>query len=205
MRQFIPSAVREDNRKTYRLKYLDYLDSEHWKELRKAKFALTGYKCECCGRKERIQLHHINYRNWYDCTPDDLIALCHSCHTDLHSAMAVNGTRADHYDRAQTVDLIRSYRKREREQPLVPKLSRRERRLLQKLRRRELRVRKHHQHGLSAFQRRILHKAERGRAFVVSGYSPEKRQELDVLVQSGKLHLANGLYQQREMKKDAGI
>ena len=71
------------DRKSYRD---EYLNSEHWNELRERKLKETPL-CETCGSKFRVEPHHINYRNLYDVQLSDLKTLCRSCHTKIHSDM----------------------------------------------------------------------------------------------------------------------
>lgn len=61
-----------------------YLCSDHWQELRGAKFMQCGKRCELCGSTERIQVHHLNYRSIYDVGLSDLQVVCHLCHQGIH-------------------------------------------------------------------------------------------------------------------------
>lgn len=61
----------------------EYLRSDHWKELRSRKLTENPL-CEVCGSKERVEPHHINYRNLYDVELFDLKTLCRKCHMDVH-------------------------------------------------------------------------------------------------------------------------
>lgn len=63
-----------------------YLKSDHWKALRKAAKATHGKICACCSRTERLDVHHLNYKNIYDVTPADLQVLCRKCHAKEHGA-----------------------------------------------------------------------------------------------------------------------
>jgi len=38
------------------------------------------YTCQICGKEPSIYCHHIDY-NKLNCNPENLITLCHSCHT----------------------------------------------------------------------------------------------------------------------------
>jgi len=60
-----------------------YLLSEHWKGLRRAKLAISP-KCEICGRKTRLDVHHLRYKNIYDVLVEDLQTLCRRCHKKHH-------------------------------------------------------------------------------------------------------------------------
>ena len=57
-----------------------YLKSPHWKELKKAKFEASGRFCQIqaagCLLLKKLDVHHLNYRNIYDVTLDDLQIAC---------------------------------------------------------------------------------------------------------------------------------
>ena len=68
------------------MNYNEYLRTEHWRLLRGAKLQMAP-KCERCGAKEEIEVHHKRYReSWYASKVCDLETLCHGCHT-LHHAV----------------------------------------------------------------------------------------------------------------------
>lgn len=61
-----------------------YLNSEHWRQLREAKFAVSGRACQQCASTHKIQVHHLAYRAIFDVTVIDLLVVCGSCHERLH-------------------------------------------------------------------------------------------------------------------------
>lgn len=61
-----------------------YLNSDHWRDLKAAKYAIQGHKCERCPCREWLQMHHNNYRDIFDVTIQDLEVLCDSCHLKEH-------------------------------------------------------------------------------------------------------------------------
>ena len=66
-------------------KYSEYLQSDHWKEKRKKRLAVDGYKCAVCGSTESLNVHHISYANiGSEDIDNDLVTLCHPCHAMLH-------------------------------------------------------------------------------------------------------------------------
>ncbi len=78
---------REMNRKQ---QYLDYIKSEHWRLLRRAKLASFGRICAVCSTtKTTIHVHHIRYKSFIDCAEADLAVLCKDCHDDFHLASRV--------------------------------------------------------------------------------------------------------------------
>lgn len=60
-----------------------YLYSAHWIDLRARKL-MRNPRCERCAWGDAAQIHHVEYKNLYDCTLDDLLTLCASCHSRLH-------------------------------------------------------------------------------------------------------------------------
>ena len=65
--------------------YAEYLQSEHWKNLRDEFFLTYGDQCLICDTSIGVQAHHWRYqRSWYDCTIEDLIALCDRHHKKVH-------------------------------------------------------------------------------------------------------------------------
>ena len=52
-----------------------YLESDHWKQLRAEKLK-SSPRCETCGSKDRIEPHHLNYKNLFDVQLSDLKTLC---------------------------------------------------------------------------------------------------------------------------------
>ena len=61
-----------------------YLKSRHWRDLRAAKFAIQGRKCERCPRRNTLQVHHNSYRSIFDVEVGDLEILCDECHSREH-------------------------------------------------------------------------------------------------------------------------
>ncbi len=90
--------------------YLAYLESEHWKALRKLKLDATGRICQCCGKRGKIHVHHIRYRKYYDCTLDDLAVLNEDCHNDFHFALKMKKDKPENYELPQIIALIQWYR-----------------------------------------------------------------------------------------------
>lgn len=60
-----------------------YLLSEHWKGLRKMKLKINP-RCEICGVKRKLDVHHLRYKNIYDVLVEDLQTLCRKCHKKHH-------------------------------------------------------------------------------------------------------------------------
>lgn len=64
--------------------YAQYLDSNHWKSLRRKRLEASGYRCDQCGSGFNLQVHHLRYRNIYDVLVSDLQTLCSYCHEKKH-------------------------------------------------------------------------------------------------------------------------
>jgi len=64
--------------------YKEYLQTEHWKGVRKRALSRANYKCQLCGSKETLNIHHNTYDNRGCEKDEDLIALCQNCHGRYH-------------------------------------------------------------------------------------------------------------------------
>ena len=60
--------------------YHEYLNSSTWKARRQAKLAKAKYRCENCGEKGYLEVHHKTYKNLGNEDTNDLIVLCKGCH-----------------------------------------------------------------------------------------------------------------------------
>ena len=73
------------------MKYLDYLRTSEWKQIRKKMLECYGSECTLCTefyrtsyKPKSLQIHHLNYfRRGYE-RWGDLIVLCSRCHRDAH-------------------------------------------------------------------------------------------------------------------------
>lgn len=72
--------------------YRAYLRSPSWQRVRKQALQGSGYRCEHCGKTRRqagwLEVNHKHYRTAFgrERWPQDLEALCHSCHTKADRA-----------------------------------------------------------------------------------------------------------------------
>ena len=66
------------------LEYKEYLKSEHWKITKAAALKRAGYRCQLCGYKKNLQVHHNSYKNLGHEAPEDVIVLCGRCHYKHH-------------------------------------------------------------------------------------------------------------------------
>lgn len=60
-----------------------YLKSVHWEEISNKYKSYYG-KCQVCGSKSKLNLHHNNYDNLYKETDKDVVVLCEKCHHLFH-------------------------------------------------------------------------------------------------------------------------
>lgn len=70
------------------LPYEDYLQTGHWKRVRKQKLQEAGWRCQVCNSNERLNVHHRRYINRGFEKMEDLLVMCggeKGCHTLFHS------------------------------------------------------------------------------------------------------------------------
>lgn len=77
--------------------YAEYLDSEHWQDLRQAKLESVNHRCERCGAYAKrtprgvlggLDVHHLTYENRGHEPLEDLEVLCFHCHAVEHGQPA---------------------------------------------------------------------------------------------------------------------
>lgn len=62
----------------------EYLWEPSW-QFRAAEMRdLAGGRCEFCGSKNELDVHHIHYRSLGAEQPTDLVVLCRDCHRGTH-------------------------------------------------------------------------------------------------------------------------
>ena len=64
--------------------YQAYLQSEHWKSFRKEQLKTRGYRCQQCGRKYNLRVHHKIYERLGHELPEDVLVVCNKCHAKIH-------------------------------------------------------------------------------------------------------------------------
>lgn len=60
--------------------YQTYIHSEKWRVRRLSKLEQAKHKCEKCGERDGLSVHHLNYNSLGHEASEDLIVLCQSCH-----------------------------------------------------------------------------------------------------------------------------
>lgn len=75
----------------YRKKYLEYLKSDKWQEVRKAKAKEQNYTCERCHKviKKGFHIHHKTYAHLGNEPLSDLMFLCEDCHKEIHRLLDI--------------------------------------------------------------------------------------------------------------------
>lgn len=67
------------------LPYAEYLQSEHWQDIRKAALKRSRYRCQVCNTSERtLNVHHRTYEHRGEEYAADVIVLCENCHEIFH-------------------------------------------------------------------------------------------------------------------------
>lgn len=69
----------------HKRKYYKYLKSKEWTDIKIDLYQTRGKKCEVCGSINRIEVHHVHYKNVFKEEPEDLILLCKNCHKKEHN------------------------------------------------------------------------------------------------------------------------
>jgi len=74
-----------DNISSHQVKYNEYIASDEWRVRSDAAKARAGHKCQLCSSTRQLETHHNTYRNLFAEPPEDLVVLCHACHTVHHT------------------------------------------------------------------------------------------------------------------------
>ena len=61
-----------------------YLKSVWWDERRHRALELATYQCECCHSGGALHVHHLSYHNLFGEEDEDLMVVCHDCHSKAH-------------------------------------------------------------------------------------------------------------------------
>ena len=63
------------------------LDPEAYQQLCQQVLERDGWRCQACGKRANLQVHHIVLRSQSgDDIEDNLITLCSECHDQIHSS-----------------------------------------------------------------------------------------------------------------------
>jgi DNA-directed RNA polymerase subunit RPC12/RpoP len=75
----------------WRAKYEAHIRSAQWRNMRQGIIKLRGDKCEHCGYRVTLQLHHKTYERLGKELISDLELLCVPCHEKADTARAAEG------------------------------------------------------------------------------------------------------------------
>lgn len=81
----IPDNNTTDLQELKNMPYKEYLQTGHWKNIRKQALFRAKYKCQLCGDKSKLNVHHNTYENRGEEKDEDLIVLCQDCHSKFHN------------------------------------------------------------------------------------------------------------------------
>jgi len=75
-----------------RQEYKDYLETEHWRTLRRLKIEEANQHCQLCGkgadRTTTLHVHHNTYTRFpYRELLSDLVVVCTQCHSIFHDRL----------------------------------------------------------------------------------------------------------------------
>jgi 5-methylcytosine-specific restriction endonuclease McrA len=61
------------------------MDREQYPELHRAILRRDGWRCQVCGTRSHLEVHHQQFRSHSGGdTEENLITLCHDCHSAEH-------------------------------------------------------------------------------------------------------------------------
>ena len=69
---------------TMRTDYSTYLASSEWQETRRRTLEAHHNRCDSCGGRYQLNVHHRSYQRLGHEHPDDLVVLCRPCHKAAH-------------------------------------------------------------------------------------------------------------------------
>lgn len=64
--------------------YSEYLQTEHWKDIRIRALRKAGFRCQLCNNEGKLDVHHRTYERRGCEWSTDVIALCRKCHSKFH-------------------------------------------------------------------------------------------------------------------------
>ncbi len=81
--KILTDKQKKEIKKREKTEFLEYYETEEWKQRRKAVLKKAGHKCKYCGERAR-QAHHNTYRHFKNERRGELEAVCFSCHKKIH-------------------------------------------------------------------------------------------------------------------------
>ena len=73
--------------------HADYISSRKWHNRKARYYRDHDKRCNACGTKDKIHLHHKTYVRMGSELDEDLVPLCESCHTKVHKIHRADRTR----------------------------------------------------------------------------------------------------------------
>jgi 5-methylcytosine-specific restriction endonuclease McrA len=75
--------------------YLEYINSDAWREFKASIIAERGKACESClATPQSLDLHHLTYARFKNERREDVKLLCRKCHTAVHGVKEFSSKRA---------------------------------------------------------------------------------------------------------------
>lgn len=68
----------------FKKKYLSYLDSKEWADIKIDIRQNKGNKCEICSSTNKLHVHHKTYKRLFKEEYSDLMLVCENCHNKIH-------------------------------------------------------------------------------------------------------------------------
>jgi 5-methylcytosine-specific restriction endonuclease McrA len=69
------------------VEYSEYLQSKHWNIMRAEALKRAGNKCQACGSRHHLNVHHNTYEHLWQEEPEDMVVLCSRCHQVFHDSL----------------------------------------------------------------------------------------------------------------------
>lgn len=70
--------------------YVKYIKSQKWKLVCAKYWAVYGRKCQACGSRLKLHVHHKSYDRFQRESLADLTGLCNNCHRAVHHMHRTN-------------------------------------------------------------------------------------------------------------------
>lgn len=86
--------------------YTAYLVTQWWESLRLDALHRAGFKCQTCGSRHCLKVHHNTYENITFEAPEDVFVMCDQCHTKFHSHCQVQGRQLSEIDYSALLQFV---------------------------------------------------------------------------------------------------
>jgi hypothetical protein len=75
-----------------KLQYQEYLQSSHWRTMRRKALENAEHSCQLCNSDSALNVHHRTYERLGRERLTDLIVLCRDCHAKFHDKLETVNT-----------------------------------------------------------------------------------------------------------------